>query len=156
MKKIFVSFKISGMPCIQIRFVVASFLSVLPTGRNFGRKTQKWSYKNTSGRLIKKMVEKCLNFLEVCSHKSLHFWQNRLYEFIFITILRQKSLKNRLYERITCAVEFCHVRPNFSVNLAEIVWQASATLIVLPRTEAERHKNDAALQHCTNTWYCLL
>jgi hypothetical protein len=46
-------------------------LTVLPTGRNFGRKTQKWPHKNLSGRnnlrpnfwqIIIKMAEKWPNF----------------------------------------------------------------------------------------------
>jgi hypothetical protein len=56
---------------------------VLPTGRNFGRKTQKWPHKNLSGReklrpnfwpIFQKMAEKWPNFYSVCtSHKSLHY-----------------------------------------------------------------------------------
>jgi hypothetical protein len=52
---------------------------VLPTGRNFCRKTQKWSQKNLSGRenprqnfllICQKMAEKGPNFFEVWfSHK---------------------------------------------------------------------------------------
>jgi hypothetical protein len=50
--------------------------AVLPTGRNFGRKTQKWPHKNTSGwkkqrqnfwPIFQKMVEKWPNFFTVFS-----------------------------------------------------------------------------------------
>jgi hypothetical protein len=54
---------------------------VLPTGRNFCRKTQKWPHKNLSGRenpqpnflqICQKMAEKGPNFFEVWfSHKIL-------------------------------------------------------------------------------------
>jgi hypothetical protein len=56
---------------------------VLPTGRNFGRKTQNWPPKNISGwknqrpnfwQIFQKMAEKWPNFFEVCySHKNLHY-----------------------------------------------------------------------------------
>jgi hypothetical protein len=55
----------------------------LPTGRNFGRKTQKWPHKNLSGRkkqrpnfwpISQKMAEKWPNFFGVCtSHKALGY-----------------------------------------------------------------------------------
>jgi hypothetical protein len=53
--------------------------AVLPTGRNFGRKTQMWPHKNLSGRKIfwqiyQKMTEKWPNFFEGhLSHKNLDF-----------------------------------------------------------------------------------
>jgi hypothetical protein len=51
-------------------------VAVLPTGQNFGRKTQKWPHKNLSGRkkwrpnflqIFQKMAEKWPNFFAVCS-----------------------------------------------------------------------------------------
>jgi hypothetical protein len=60
-------------------------LSVLPTGRNIGRKTQKWPHKNISGRknlrpkylpIFQKVAEKWPNFLVLgCSLKCLNYWQ---------------------------------------------------------------------------------
>jgi hypothetical protein len=60
-------------------------LSVLPTGRNFGRKIQKWPHQTLSARksphtnllqIFQEMAEKLPNFLEVCfSHKSLDYLQ---------------------------------------------------------------------------------
>jgi hypothetical protein len=57
--------------------------SVLPTGRNFGRKTQKWPHKNLSGRkkqrpnfwpISQKIAEKWPNFFGVCiSHEGLDY-----------------------------------------------------------------------------------
>jgi hypothetical protein len=70
---------------------LASFLveqamrTVLPTGRNFGRKTQKLPHKNLSCRkkqwpnflpIFQKLAEKWPNFFAVCtSHKSLDYLQ---------------------------------------------------------------------------------
>jgi hypothetical protein len=58
---------------------------VLPTGRNIGRKTQKWPYKNPSGRkkqrlnfllIFQKMAEKWPKFFAVCSsHETLGYLQ---------------------------------------------------------------------------------
>jgi hypothetical protein len=57
--------------------------SMLPTGRNFGRKTKKWPHKNLSGRkklrpnfwpIFQEMAEKWPNFYSVCtSHKGLNY-----------------------------------------------------------------------------------
>jgi hypothetical protein len=60
---------------------------VLPTGQNFGRRTQKWPHKNLSGRkkqrliflqIFKKLAEKWLIFfVAVCSsHQSKDSLQN--------------------------------------------------------------------------------
>jgi hypothetical protein len=56
---------------------------VLPTGRNFGRKTQKWPFKYLSGRkkqrpnfspISQKMAEKWPNFFGMwTSHKGLDY-----------------------------------------------------------------------------------
>jgi hypothetical protein len=51
--------------------------AVLPTGKNFGRKTQKWQHKNISSRknpqlnfwqICQKMAEKWSNFLKRIYH----------------------------------------------------------------------------------------
>jgi hypothetical protein len=58
--------------------------TVLPTGQNFGRKTQKWPYKNLSGRKktaeffadFSKNSRKVAELFSVCfSHKSLDYLQ---------------------------------------------------------------------------------
>jgi hypothetical protein len=58
---------------------------VLPTGRDFGRKRQKWPHKNLSGRkkqrpnfvqIFQKIAEKWPNFFPVCfSHRKLETLQ---------------------------------------------------------------------------------
>jgi hypothetical protein len=65
---------------------IVDVVPVLPTGRNVGRKTQKWPYKNISGRknprpnywqIFQKMAEKWPNlFLKcICHIKALIIWQ---------------------------------------------------------------------------------
>jgi hypothetical protein len=55
-------------------------LTVLLTGRKFGRKTQKWPCKNLSGRkkqrpnflqIFQKIAEKCPDFFAVCSSHQI-------------------------------------------------------------------------------------
>jgi hypothetical protein len=63
-------------------------LPVLPTGRNFSRKTQKGPLKNISGQknpqlnfwpIFHKMAEKWPNFFAVCySYKNLHYLQKNI------------------------------------------------------------------------------
>jgi hypothetical protein len=59
--------RVAQSPCPTFSAIAA----VLPTGRNFGRKTQKWPHKNVSGRknplpnfwqIFIKLAEKWPNF----------------------------------------------------------------------------------------------
>jgi hypothetical protein len=73
---------------------------VLPTGRNFSRKTQKWPHKNLNGRkkwrlnfmqMFQKMAEKWPKFFAACSsHKSLDYEQKKTSQStFFVSYLRQ-------------------------------------------------------------------
>jgi hypothetical protein len=99
-------------------------LPVLPTGRNFGGKTQKWPLKNFSGQknprlnfwpIFQKMAEKWPNFFAVCnSYKNLHYLQKYTFQYTY---------ENNLF------VEEVFVkRPNFLVDLAENIRQELVTL----------------------------
>jgi hypothetical protein len=86
---------------------------VLPTGRYFGRKTQKWPYKNLCGRknqrpnflqICLEMAEMWPNFFELCSSgKNLDNLQKLTRQStgtdilnLLATNLQQKCLKKSL------------------------------------------------------------
>jgi hypothetical protein len=111
---------------------------VLPAGRNFGRKTQKWSSvagRNSSRffcRFFKKWQKSGRTFLRcvlhrkaliICTNILVNLWVKSTF---FATNLRQKCLKNK--KKIMCAAEFFRQRPKFSPDLAEIICQELATL----------------------------
>jgi hypothetical protein len=81
------------------------------------------------------MAEKWPNFVEMCSsHKNLDYLQNYtclstdVLKFL-ATNLPQKCLKKSFSEKIMCAGDLFRQRPNFSVDLAEIIFQKLATLL---------------------------
>jgi hypothetical protein len=75
--------------------------AVLPTGRNVGRKTQKWLLKNISGQKNRRP-----NFVQICQ-KMAEIWPN------FFEVFSQKTLiisKNRLFNTLmgsTFLLRFC-------------------------------------------------
>jgi hypothetical protein len=95
---------------------VGVFQAVLPTGRYFGRKTQKWTHTKEKSAAefwanLPKIVQKGPNFFEVWfSFKNpLDFWINltgSIYFSCFFYIIKLlKRQKYQLFKKMSCAAE---------------------------------------------------
>jgi hypothetical protein len=79
------------------------------------------------------MAEKWPNFFEVYeSHENLDYIaeiDSSIYVLMNSSFLWQESWLTSFWERIMCAAECFRQRPNFLVDLAEIICQELATLV---------------------------